>query len=73
MDGTRFDSSRECQFTDGNAMNIKEFSILHWCEINNCEIESAASLIMEDPSMVFNIQIEAEELHFLKKISRLPV
>ena len=48
-------------------------AILHWCEINNCEIESAASLIMEDPSMVFNIQIEAEELHFLKKISRLPV
>lgn len=48
-------------------------AVVHWCELNNLEVEYAASLIMKDPVILFNIRTEAENLNFLKKTSRLPV
>jgi hypothetical protein len=48
-------------------------AVIFWCEQNNYEVEYAASLIKNDPVMLFDIQVEAENLHYLKKTSRLPV
>jgi hypothetical protein len=48
-------------------------AVVHWCETNNCEIEYAASFIKRDPFIMSRIQIEAEDLHFLKKSARLPL
>lgn len=48
-------------------------AVVYWCETNNCEIEYAASFIKRDPFILSRIQIEAEDLHFLKKSARLPL
>ena len=48
-------------------------AVIHWCEVNTIEIEMVADLIKKDPLMTSKIQIEAENLNFLKKHARLPV
>ena len=48
-------------------------AVVHWCEINNLEIEYAASLIKQDPFIMSKIQLEAEDLNYLKKHARLPI
>ena len=48
-------------------------AVIHWCEQNKFEVEYAASLIKNDPTMMFDIQVEAENLHYIKKTSRLPI
>ena len=48
-------------------------AVVHWCEVNNHEIEYAASLIKKDPVILSNIQGEAENLNILKKTAKLPV
>lgn len=48
-------------------------AVVHWCELNNLDVEYAASLVKTDPVIMSKIQIEAEDLHFLKKSARLPV
>lgn len=48
-------------------------AVILWCEINKLEIEYAASFIKLDPFIMSRIQMEAEDLHFLKKSARLPV
>lgn len=48
-------------------------AVIHWCTLNNLEVEYAASLIKRDPLIMSRIQTEAEDLHFLKKSARLPV
>lgn len=48
-------------------------AVVHWCEANNLDIEYAASLVKTDPFIMSKIQIEAEDLNFLKKSARLPV
>lgn len=48
-------------------------AILLYCEENNVEIEVAASLINDN--LKYQIQLEAEELHFLPKsnTTKLPI
>ena len=47
---------------------------LHFCEQNNVDEEQAAKIIKSDKKLTQKIEIEAEELNFLKKdTSRLPV
>ena len=48
-------------------------AVVHWCEINNVEVELAALLVERDPLMKSMIQTEAEDLHILKKTAKLPV
>ena len=48
-------------------------AVVHWCELNNLEIEYAASLIKRDPYIMSRIQMEAEDLNYLKKGARLPI
>jgi hypothetical protein len=48
-------------------------AVVHWCEINNVEVELAALLVEKDPLMKSMIQTEAEDLHILKKTAKLPV
>ena len=48
-------------------------AVLLYCEENNVEIEVAASLINDN--IKYQIQLEAEELHFLPKsnTTKLPI
>jgi len=48
-------------------------AVVHWCETNEVEVEYAADMIKKDPAMLFSVQVEAENLNYLKKMSRLPV
>lgn len=48
-------------------------AVVHWCEINNLDVESAAALIKKDPMMRSMIQVEAENLNILKKTAKLPI
>lgn len=48
-------------------------AVIHYCELNNLEIETVASVIKNSSYLKSNIQIEAENLNFLPKRARLPV
>jgi hypothetical protein len=48
-------------------------AVVHWCDLNNVEVEFAATLIKKDPMMKSMIQIEAENLNILKKTAKLPI
>lgn len=48
-------------------------AVVHWCEINNVEVELAAALVEKDPLMKSVIQAEAENLNYLKKTAKLPL
>jgi len=48
-------------------------AVIFYCEQNNVEIETAASIIRNSTYIKSNIQIEAENLNFLPKRARLPI
>jgi hypothetical protein len=48
-------------------------AVVHWCELNDLEVELAATLVMTDAALLSNIEEEAENLNYLKKTARLPV
>lgn len=49
-------------------------AVLLYCEANNIEIETAASLIKQNSSLKAKIQVEAENINMVKKTSaRLPI
>lgn len=48
-------------------------AVVHWCKLNNLEVEYAAGLIKRDPYIMSRIQMEAEDLNYLKKGARLPL
>lgn len=48
-------------------------AVLHYCSLHNLEIETVGSFISKDLNLVSKIQSEAEELHFMKKTSTLPI
>jgi len=57
---------------------VKEYNIdymdavIHFCEKNNIEIETAASIIKSNQRIKSRLQHEAEDLHFLPKRAKLP-
>lgn len=63
--------------------NIEEFvsnsgtdyidAILHFCTVNNLEIETVGAIISKDQNLMSKLENEAEELHFIKKTARLPI
>jgi Phage late-transcription coactivator len=48
-------------------------AVIYWCQKNNIEIEFAAALIKKDPVFRAKIQVEGENLNFLKRGARLPI
>jgi len=48
-------------------------AVIHYCELANVEIEMAAQLIPNTSALYSKIELEAEGLNFLPKISRLPI
>ena len=54
--------------------NIEFFdAVLHYCEMNNIEVETAASLVKQNAALKAKIQIEAENLNLMKRVARLPI
>lgn len=48
-------------------------AVVHWCDLNNVDVELAASLVKLDPNLLCEVQLDAESLNYLKKTARLPV
>ena len=54
--------------------NITFFdAVILFCETNNMEVESAASLIKQSTVLKAKIQVEAENLNMVKRSARLPI
>jgi len=54
--------------------NVSFFdAVIHYCEINNLEVETAASMIKQSTVLKSKIQYEAEELNLMRKTARLPI
>lgn len=47
-------------------------AVVHFCEKNNIEIETAASIIKSNLKIKSKLQLEAETLNFLPKSAKLP-
>jgi hypothetical protein len=60
------------KLVDENKMEYID-AVIHFCTLNDIEIETAASLIKGSAKMKAKIQLEAEELNYLPKSSRLPL
>ena len=58
-----------------SAKNIEYFeAVLHYCEINNIEVETAASLVKQNSTLKAKIQYEAENINMVKRSgARLPI
>jgi isopropylmalate/homocitrate/citramalate synthase len=48
-------------------------AIVEWCEKHNLEVEYAAQQIKRDPVLKAKLQVEAENLNYIKKPNRLPI
>ena len=46
---------------------------MHYCESNNIEVETAASLIKQSAVLKAKIQLEAENLNLVRRSGRLPI
>jgi len=55
--------------------NIEYYeAVLHYCELNNIEVETAASLVKQNSTLKAKIQYEAENINMVKKSgARLPI
>lgn len=47
-------------------------AVVYYCEQNNMELETAAAIVKSNAKLKSKIQIEAEDLNYLPKKSRLP-
>ena len=48
-------------------------SVVHWCEKNNLDIETAAYWVKRNPTIKSKIQAEAEDINLLKRGAQLPI
>lgn len=48
-------------------------AVVHFCEKNNIEIETAASIVKSNPKMRSKLQSDYESLNYLPKRAKLPV
>lgn len=48
-------------------------AILHYCSVNDLEIETVGAIISKDTNLVSLLEEQAENLHFIKRISKLPI
>lgn len=47
-------------------------AVVYYCEQNNLEVETAASIIRSNLKIKSKLQFEAENLNFLPKTAKLP-
>lgn len=47
-------------------------AVVYYCEKNNLELETAASIIRSNLKIKSKLQLEAENLNFLPKTAKLP-
>ena len=47
-------------------------AVVYYCEQNNLELETAASIIRSNLKIKSKLQLEAENLNFLPKTAKLP-
>lgn len=47
-------------------------AVIHFCEKNNIEVETAASIIRSNLKIKSKLQLEAENLNYLPKSAKLP-
>ncbi len=48
-------------------------AVIYFCERNNVDVETAASLVKANAKLKASIQVEAENLNYLPKTKRLPL
>jgi hypothetical protein len=48
-------------------------AVMLYCEQNNLEVETVASLVKGNANLKSRMQTDAENLNFLPKVARLPV
>ena len=48
-------------------------AVMHYCETNNIEVETVASLIKQSAVLKAKIQLEAENLNLVRRSARLPI
>jgi hypothetical protein len=48
-------------------------AIIHFCAVNDLEVETIGAIISKDLNLVSKIQLEAEDLHYLRRESQLPI
>lgn len=48
-------------------------AIITWCGANDIEVEFIAAIIAKNSALKAKLQLEAEDLHFLKRTVRLPI
>lgn len=48
-------------------------AVIHYCETNNIEIETAGAMIKSSALLKSKLQEEAEKLNFLPKRNKLPI
>lgn len=48
-------------------------AVVFYCEKNNIEIETAASIIKSNPKFKLKVQCSAEDLNFLPRRAKLPI
>jgi len=48
-------------------------AVMLYCEQNNLEVETVASLVKGNANLKSRMQSDAENLNFLPKVARLPV
>ena len=48
-------------------------AVVYFCEKNEIELETAASMISSNYRIKSSIQMEGEELHFLPRSAKLPI
>lgn len=55
--------------------NMEYFeAVMHYCESNDIEVETVASLVKQNSALKSKIQLEAEKVNLVKKGSaRLPI
>ena len=48
-------------------------AIVHYCDQNNIEVETVASIIKSSGKLKSRLQAEGEQLNFLPRSARLPI
>jgi len=48
-------------------------AVIYYCEMNELEVETAASFVKHNQVLKSKIQVEAENLNMMKRSGRLPI
>jgi hypothetical protein len=69
-DTQKFLNQVELLMSQSDELNFMD-AVLHVCEQNGLEVETAASIIKNNPKMKSQLQLVGEQLNYLPKSARL--